>query len=298
MPVPCVLTHAGVGCPNDRCDGPEAAASSAMNILAAGGDDATLRAVIEATVILEDDPRFNAGTGSNFRMDGSLQQDAIVATDDGRIGAVACIENTRNPIRVARLVMDTPHTMLSGRGAIDFARRNGHPEIDASSPRSHERLRQARERLNARQFKPTEMRWADYDLSKLPRELFGGELHGTVGAVARDQHGRFAVACSTGGTSMMMPGRIGDSPIFGAGVMVGPAGAVCATGDGEEILRRLTSMRAYLRIEAGEHPQAVAESLVAAFSAPWELGLIIVNASDYGMAATGDVMARAAIKGA
>jgi isoaspartyl peptidase/L-asparaginase-like protein (Ntn-hydrolase superfamily) len=121
-------------------------------------------------------------------------------------------------------------------------------------------------------------------------------MYGTIGVAVRDRDGRFAVASSTGGTSLMLPGRIGDTPIFGAGVMCGPLGAVCATGDGEEILRRLASHRVYARIAGGEHPQIAVETEVSRFPEPWVVGFIAIGTNGYGSAATGDVMARAALE--
>lgn len=122
-------------------------------------------------------------------------------------------------------------------------------------------------------------------------------MTGTIGAVARAADGTFATACSTGGTSMMLHGRIGDTPIFGAGTMAGPVGAVCATGDGEEVIRRLSSMRVYLRMEAGMLPQEAVEAEVASFPEPYVIGLIAVSSLGWGMAATGDKMARACLEG-
>ncbi len=138
----------------------------------------------------------------------------------------------------------------------------------------------ALERLKTGQLRPTERKWQ------------GRDMHGTIGAVARAADGTFAVSCSTGGTSMMLPGRVGDSPIFGAGTMCGEHGAVCATGDGEEIIRRLCSMRVYLRLAEGMDPQQACEIEVENFPQPYTLGLIAVSRTGHGMAATADKMAR------
>ncbi|MCC7508114.1 MAG: isoaspartyl peptidase/L-asparaginase [Planctomycetes bacterium] len=284
MSFPIILAHGGAGAPNRDSDGPEAACKHALKFLTDGEIDAALRAVIEAAVILEDDVRFNAGTGANMRIDGSIQMDAILATSDGRIGSVAAIEKCRNPVRVARLVIDSPHVMLCGDGATQFARHRGVPEHDMTTPKAQDRHAKALERLKTGELRPTEQKWR------------GRGMHGTIGAVARAADGTFAVSCSTGGTSMMLPGRVGDSPIFGAGTMCGEHGAVCATGDGEEIIRRLASMRVYLRIAAGEHPQQACEAEVATIPAPYVAGFIAVSAAGYGMAATKDDMARAALE--
>jgi L-asparaginase/beta-aspartyl-peptidase (threonine type) len=113
--------------------------------------------------------------------------------------------------------------------------------------------------------------------------------------VARAADGTFAVACSTGGTALMLPGRIGDSPIFGAGVMAGPHGAVCCTGHGEEIIRHLCAARCYQRLEQGEAARSAAEAIVAAFPEPYELGLIVVGRDGHGLAVSGGIMASYAL---
>lgn len=280
MTHPVILAHGGAGAPNEDSDGPQSACVTGMKFLTDGQLDAALRAVIEAAVVLENDVRFNAGTGANCRLDGSIQMDAILATSDGRIGCVAAIERVRNPIRVARLVMDSPHVMLCGPGATQFAHHRGVPDDTPITDKAKKRLADALERLKTGQLRPTERKWQ------------GRDMHGTIGAVARAADGSFAVSCSTGGTSMMLPGRVGDSPIYGAGTMCGEHGAVCATGDGEEIIRRLCSMRVYLRLAEGMDPQQACEIEVANFPEPYTLGLIAVSRTGHGMAATADKMAR------
>lgn len=282
---PTILCHGGAGAPNEHSDGPEAACRRGMAELLSRGMDSALRAVIEAAVLLEDDPRFNAGTGANQRMDGSLEQDALVATSDGRIGSIACLESTKNPIRVARLIMDGPHNMLCGAGGTRFARERGFPYFDCRTEKSRTRHETAKQRLLSGELRPTEERWR------------GRSMSGTIGSVARAVDGTFAVSCSTGGTSMMLPGRVGDTPLFGAGTMCGPAGAVCATGDGEEIIRRLSSHRVYLRMEAGVPPQQAVEEEIARFPRPFVIGLIAVSATAHGMGATDGQMARYALEG-
>lgn len=281
---PVILAHGGAGAPNEDSDGPLAACKAAAHLFNDGDTDAALRAVIEAAVVLENDERFNAGTGANYRLDGSLQMDAILATSDGRLGSVAAIERVRNPIRVARLVMDSPHVMLCGDGATKFAHHRGIADDAPVTEKARKRLEGALARLKSGEVRPTEQKWR------------GRDMHGTIGAVARAADGSFAVACSTGGTSMMLPGRVGDSPLYGAGVMCGEHGAVCATGDGEEIIRRLASMRVYLMLEAGVPPQEAAETVVKQIPAPYTVGFIVVGKDAHGMAATNDKMARAVLE--
>jgi isoaspartyl peptidase/L-asparaginase-like protein (Ntn-hydrolase superfamily) len=285
---PVILTHGGVGASNEWSDGCEAACRRGARELTDGGPDAVLRAMVEAAVVLEDDPRFNAGTGSNFRVDGSVQQDAMVAHSDGRIGAVACLDSTKNPVRVAQLVMDTPHVMLCGDGATAFARHHGHAEYDCSTEESRKRHDESMRRLREGKLKPGEAKWQTFTEWKRL-------MTGTIGAVARDAQGRFAVSCSTGGTSLMLRGRIGDSPIFGAGVMVGPHGAVCCTGQGEEIIRQLCATRCYQRMEQGQSAKQAAEAIVAAFPQPYTIGIIAVGNDSHAIAATGGTMASFAL---
>lgn len=284
MTNPVILAHGGAGAPNEHSDGPELACETGAECLRDSQPDAALRAVIESAVALENDVRFNAGTGANMRLDGSLQMDAILATSDLRIGSVAAIERVRNPIRVARLVMDSPHVMLAGDGATQFAHHRGVADDSPITDKAQRRLAKALERLKSGEVRPTEQKWR------------GKDMHGTIGAVARASDGTFAVSCSTGGTSMMLRGRVGDSPIFGAGVMIGEHGAVCATGDGEEIIRRLASMRVYLRIADGESPQSAVEDEVANIPQPYAVGFIAVSKDAHGMAASNDKMARAALE--
>jgi len=300
---PIVLCHGGAGQPNEHSDAALAACELSIDLLRSAGKDAGLAAVTKAVVHMEDDPRFNAGTGASIRINGEIEQDAIVATSDHRIGSVCCLRSTRNPILVAREVMRSPHTMICGEGATSFARSRGFPSADCSTAKQVRRREKALERLRTNTLRPDERLWRGFDPFGLNSDVWSEHapkppgMHGTVGAVARAADGSFAVACSTGGTTLMLPGRIGDSPIFGAGVMVGEAGAICATGDGEEILRRLSSMRAYLRIEAGEHPQEVADDLVANFDPDYILGLIIVSKDGEGVAATRSEMAVASSTG-
>lgn len=290
---PIVLTHGGAGRPTPDAPEPEglrAELVKACELAARTGLDAlkghdALSAVIAAAVVLEDDARFNAGTGANLRLDGSLELDASVATSDGRFAAVACLRATKNPVLVARAVLDAPHVMLCGEGATRFARQKGFPEASMVTEKALRRWQKARERLASGNLRPYEQAWKNM------------QFHGTIGAVARAADGSFAVSCSTGGTSMMLPGRIGDTPIYGAGVFAGPLGAVCATGHGELCIKRMGAFRVYQRIAQGEHPQAAIDAEVRDFPAPFEVGFIAVSKDAHGMGATEGYMPCAAIGG-
>ncbi|HWA37319.1 MAG TPA: isoaspartyl peptidase/L-asparaginase, partial [Burkholderiales bacterium] len=172
-----------------------------------------LDAVTATVVALEDCPLFNAGRGAVFNADGEHEMDAAVM--DGataRAGAVAGVQRIRNPILAARAVMEkSPHVLLAAEGAERFAKRVGLPLVSSGY------------------FSTPERRDA------LERKL--KSHHGTVGAVALDARGRLAAATSTGGYTGKLPGRIGDSPIIGAGTWADATCAVSGTGLGEAFIR-------------------------------------------------------------
>jgi isoaspartyl peptidase/L-asparaginase-like protein (Ntn-hydrolase superfamily) len=185
-------------------------------ILQGGGT--ALDAVTAAVVAMEDSPLFNAGRGAVYNADGRHELDAAVM--DGRTlraGAVACVERIRNPVLAARAVMEhSRHVLLAGRGAERFAGKQG--------------LRMANQK-----YFGTAAR-----LEALQRNL--QSHHGTVGAVALDRDGNLAAATSTGGYTGKLPGRIGDSPLLGAGTYAdNRACAVSGTGLGEAFIRALVA---------------------------------------------------------
>ncbi|MXO97223.1 isoaspartyl peptidase/L-asparaginase [Erythrobacter aquimaris] len=199
----------------------QAALDAGSKVLDEGGT--AMDAVEAAILLLEDEPRFNAGRGAVYTWEGSHELDASVmdgATRDA--GAVAGVTNIRNPILLARKVMtDSPHVMLAGKGAEDFAVEQG-IEIVPPSYFDTERRREALERMKARQ------------LSSLDVDL----KFGTVGAVALDRNGNMAAGTSTGGMTGKRWGRVGDAPIIGAGTYADNRScAVSATGWGEYFIR-------------------------------------------------------------
>lgn len=190
-------------------------------------DDGTaLDAVTEAVCRLEDEPLFNAGRGAVFTADGTHEMDAaIMDGSDRRAGAVAALCGPRNPVLLARMVMErTEHVLLVGEGALRLAREAG---IEFESPEYF--------------FTPERRRALDETLALQARGESDDDpsrRHGTVGAVARDRAGNLAAATSTGGMTAKRPGRIGDTPIVGAGTFADNATcAVSATGDGEVFIR-------------------------------------------------------------
>jgi beta-aspartyl-peptidase (threonine type) len=194
------------------------ALSIGRDILATGGN--ALDAVTQSVVALEDDPLFNAGRGSVFTVAGTQEMDASVMDGrDRRAGAVAGILGLRNPILGARAVMEhSHHVLLIGEGALAFCREQHVAFAEPGYFRTNERWRELQRALAERSPAASQA--------------------GTVGAVARDREGNLAAATSTGGMTGKTPGRVGDSPIIGAGTYADNATcAVSATGHGEFFIR-------------------------------------------------------------
>lgn len=284
-----VVTHPGVGTPPERGDGAQRAADAAFAMLRDGA--AALDAAIEGTVVMEDDPRYNAGTGANIRLDGrTIQMDASLMTDDGRFAAVAVIERVRNPIRVVRDVLDTPHLLLAGEGATRFAHRMGHEDVVPTCAEAEAKYERRLARVQRELATPGSdtFDWpAHWNFpTPIPESLRdlteGGD---TVGTVVRDGRGRFAATLSTGGTSITLYGRVGDVPIFAAGLYAGPAGAVACTGHGEEIIRRAMGRAVYDAMAAGASAADAVADAVHRFPESSSLGLIAVDANGWGVAA-------------
>jgi len=297
-----ILTHGGASSPESDSDGCITAAEIAREVLAGGGD--ALAAAIAATAALEDDPRFNAGTGSNLRLDGqTLEMDAAVMAGDGRFGAVACIERVKNPVLVAAKVLETPHLLLCGAGATAFARKLGFEDHDPLTDRARARYERALAELRGRgdgglapeaaRF-PAEAARRFWNFDGAPaRPPIGCD---TVGAVVRDGHGRFAAASSTGGTTYTLRGRVGDVPLPGAGIHAGPLGAVAATGVGEEIARRLLAKAVYDWLAEGVGPARAAQRALDLFPHVLDVGLLVLG-RDGSMIASNRSMASAQIVG-
>ncbi|WP_437616477.1 isoaspartyl peptidase/L-asparaginase [Sorangium sp. So ce834] len=282
-----ILTHGGVSAPQDGADSCARAADEALGALDAGGE--ALAAAIAATARLEDDPRLNAGTGSNLRLDGrTIEMDAAAMASDGRFGAVACVERVKNPVLVAAKVMETPHLILAGAGATAFARRLGFADHDPATEAARERHDRALAALRgeggdgdstndaARFHALTAKRFWNFDAEPIECD--------TVGAVVRDAHGRFAAAASTGGSTFSLRGRVGDVPLMGAGIYAGPHGAVAATGVGEEIARRLLARTVYDWLADGVAPARAAQRGVAMFPDVIAVGLLVVGRSGQAIA--------------
>ncbi len=205
--------------------GLRAALLAGHEVLADGG--AATEAVVAAVCVLEDDPLFNAGRGAVLTSDGHPEMDAAVMRGaDRAAGAVAGICGPRHPVLAARAVLEySPHVLLIGAGALAFCRAQGIAFADEAYFLT-EKATAALERELARRAAGA----AD-DRDDAAR-------HGTVGAVARDAAGGLAAATSTGGITAKLPGRVGDTPVFGAGTWADDATcAVSATGQGEFFIR-------------------------------------------------------------
>ena len=238
------------------------ALDAAGAILGAGG--AALDAVEAAVRVLEDDSHFNAGRGSVFTYEGHIEMDAsIMDGRDRNAGAVCGVSGTRNPVALARAVMErSPHVFLSREGADLFSREQGLEQAPAGYFETDERRRQLDE------------------LRALPDERqFDVHLkYGTVGAVACDAGGHVAAATSTGGLTGKKWGRIGDSPIIGAGCYADDRGcAVSATGAGEYFIRVGVAHAISDAVRIGhEDAQAAADAAMAEVASLGGAGGVIV----------------------
>lgn len=225
-----IVIHGGAGVIN-RSDmtaereaqyraGLEAARDAGYAVLEKGGT--SLDAVTAAVRTMEDNPLFNAGIGAVLNRDGEAELDSSIMDGETlRAGAVANLKHVKNPIDLARAVMEkSPHVMIAGAGAEEFALQQGFALVPNTYFRTEARKRQLEKALREEQR----------------------EGHGTVGAVALDHNGNLAAATSTGGMTNKLPGRIGDSPLIGAGTYANNAScAVSATGDGEYFIRAVVA---------------------------------------------------------
>lgn len=234
---PALIVHGGAG-PVPEAERPlrQAAVERARDAGWAEIGDGALAAAVAAVRHMEDEPLLNAGIGACLNLDGVVELDAgVMQGGDLRAGGVAGLRDVRHPIDLALAVMrDGRHVLLAGEGASRFAREHRVEMCDPSTFIT-DRKRQELER--------------------------GGD---TVGAVARDGDGRLAVAVSTGGINGKLPGRIGDSPIPGAGFYADDRfGAVCGTGQGEAFIRLALARLMVIELEHGVDAAAVAKGAVA-----------------------------------
>lgn len=249
-----IIVHGGAGdidpaSMSARLAGCRAAAETGHAVLKRNGS--ALDAVQAAVVELENNPLFNAGRGSILNRDGRVETDAAIM--DGatlRAGAVAAVSGVRNPVKLARAVMEaSPHVLLTGEGAQRFAGQHG---IELCDPE---------------------------ELVVPAQRAHWGKEHGTVGAVALDAQGHLAAATSTGGTFDKLAGRVGDSPLIGCGTYADGHAAVSCTGLGEDIIRTTLARHAAYLCEQGMEVAAAARKAIAHFTdkTRGEAGLILMD---------------------
>ncbi len=251
-----LIVHGGAGDVADaelehRVRGVRAAARAGWDVLLKGGSAAD--AVEAAVVIMEDDPAFDAGYGSVLNRDGEVEMDAGFM--DGSTldaGAVAGVRRVKNPIRLARHVMTSEVTMLIGQGAERFAQEVGISLVENIQMRSPEQV----------------AKWQGF-LANPPDPIKARFMspQGTVGCVAVDRNGSLAAGTSTGGMQFKRVGRVGDSPLIGAGVYAdGLRGGASATGWGEAITRVVLSKYAVDALEGNRDPNAAARMAIEQLS--------------------------------
>ena len=255
-----LMVHGGAGALDKASDdntalrylqGIHGALEQGRDLLCVGGS--ALDAVEACASLLEDDPLFNAGRGSVLNENGKVEMDAaIMDGKDLSAGAVAAVCNIANPVKLARLVLtESAHVMLIGDGALRFASQQGMqttPDQYFLTPERIAQLDKARREGRA---------MLDHDSG---RKDPGGSKYGTIGAVARDLRGNLAAATSTGGIVNKSPGRVGDSPIIGAGIFAdNETCAVSATGYGEDFMRTVLAKTVsdYLALKGGNAQMAV-----------------------------------------
>ncbi|MBI4949781.1 MAG: isoaspartyl peptidase/L-asparaginase [Deltaproteobacteria bacterium] len=224
------------------------------------GRGSALTAVIETIAVLEDSGLFNAGRGANLQLDGIQRVDAAVMEGARcEAGSVIGLEGYKNPIRAAGVVMESPHKILTNIGARVLSSAydlDPMPELDDKSIQRLKRLKAG-----------------EHELVEIFKKHFS-----TVGAIAMDRDGDLAAGSSTGGVALMLPGRVGDTPIIGAGVYADNAsGAVACTGRGEDIIRVCLAKEVAMRMCESAPAPAARASLRKILSIGGEAGLIAIK---------------------
>ena len=221
-----------------------AANKVAMNLINNGGN--ALDAVEAGVRVIESDPEMmSVGYGGLPDREGHVTLDACIMDHKGNCGAVSYLQHIKNPISVARKVMEeTPHVMLSGKGALDFALEKGF--------KMENLLTEKAENL-----------WKEWLITSQYKPIVNIENHDTIGLLAIDQNGNISGACTTSGMAWKLHGRVGDSPIIGAGMYVdNEVGGACATGVGELVMKTLGSFLIVELMRQGMNPQEACEEAV------------------------------------
>ena len=262
MDAPVLVIHGGAGVERaGMTPADEAAARTALEAALRAGHaqlkagKPALEAVTAAITVLEDAPQFNAGRGAVFTHDGRNELDSsIMDGATGKAGAVAGVHRVKNPITLARAVMDrSRHVMMVGGGAEAFAKEQGIVLVDPSYFRTEKRWQQLQNALKEEQ---------QAQASHAPQDLPGKAYFGTVGALALDAKGQLAAGTSTGGMTNKRYGRVGDSPIIGAGTWADDRCAFSGTGWGEYYIRAAAAHEVCARVRLAGHSLARAADSV------------------------------------
>jgi N4-(beta-N-acetylglucosaminyl)-L-asparaginase len=225
---------------------------AAYDILKEGGN--SLDAVENGVKVAEDDPEvLSVGYGGLPDADGRVTLDAAIMDWKARVGSVICVENIKNPISLARLILEnTEHMVLAGDGAYDYALKNGFKPENLMTENS---LKRYNDWKDSDSSKPEEIHTDDFVLSK-KKDINADGNHDTIGMVAVDKSGKVSVSCTTSGMAWKLHGRVGDSPIVGAGLYVdGEVGGAASTGRGEECIRACGSFLIVEMMRMGLSPK-------------------------------------------
>lgn len=241
------------------------ASAKAWSVLKDGGS--ALDAVEQGVMVEEADAENQTvGLGGRPDRDGNVTLDACIMDKDGNCGAVLCLQNIEHPVSVARKVMEsTPHVMLVGKGAEQFAYEMGFQKTSLLTEKSKQE-------------------WLEWKKTSLYQPIINIENHDTIGMLAIDRNGDIAGACTTSGMAYKMAGRVGDSPIIGAGLFVdNTVGGATATGVGEEVVRTVGSFLIVELMRQGKSPQEACEEGVKRIIAKngdrldFQIGFIAIN---------------------
>ncbi|MGB5369264.1 MAG: N(4)-(beta-N-acetylglucosaminyl)-L-asparaginase [Flavobacteriaceae bacterium] len=241
------------------------ASAKAWSVLKDGGS--ALDAVEQGVMVEEADAENQTvGLGGRPDRDGNVTLDACIMDKDGNCGAVLCLQNIEHPVSVARKVMEsTPHVMLAGKGAEQFAYEMGFQKTSLLTEKSKQE-------------------WLDWKKTSLYQPIINIENHDTIGMLAIDRNGDIAGACTTSGMAYKIAGRVGDSPIIGAGLFVdNTVGGATATGVGEEVVRTVGSFLIVELMRQGKSPQEACEEGVKRIIAKngdrldFQIGFIAIN---------------------
>ena len=248
-----IIVHGGAGYeapPPQFKDGIKKALEIGYKVLQEGGSSTD--AVEKAINVMEDDPQFDAGYGSFLNLFGEVEMDASIMKSDYSCGAVASVKNIRYPISLARKVMEeTEHVFIVGEGANLIAEALGFPYFDPVSPEAKRKWQKMKEKFIKGEEKLAYGKLREFYLKKL------GEGLGTVGAVAIDDTGLITAGTSTGGIHLKLPGRVGDTPVIGAGTYATPWAGASSTGRGECIIKLTLAKRVVDLIEKHTPQEAV-----------------------------------------